>query len=97
MLPLAWLALLVLCAAGAAVQPWLLLLPAGLCALLLAAGLWCAVALRSPSGLCAGPALAVIHNAWAIGFLVGFGSRSRAGHSPRHRAANSATVATPGE
>ena len=96
-LPLMWLASLTLSTAGATALPWLLVIPAFYCGLLVAAGIWCSVAIRALSGLWAGPALAVIHNAWAIGFIFGLGSRSRAARRPDARAASSATVATPGE
>ncbi|MFT3719904.1 glycosyltransferase family 2 protein [Pseudorhodoferax sp.] len=52
-------------------QPWLLLLPAAYAAVLLAVSLALAVRKGSACGLLAGPAAAVMHWAWALGFLGG--------------------------
>ncbi|MEY2934630.1 MAG: hypothetical protein RL033_5379 [Pseudomonadota bacterium] len=52
-------------------HPGLLLWPVAYLCSLVAISLGFAVRHRSPAGLLAGPAAFVIHNAWAVGFLVG--------------------------
>ena len=53
--------------------------------LLAGASLCCAVAIRSPDGLLAGPALAVMHVAWAAGFLRNMAVTARARDAGRTR------------
>lgn len=79
MLPVACLLGLVVSAALAPLAPVLWLVPLGYGALLAAAALCCAFALRSEQGLWAGPALAAMHLCWALGFLEGLGGSVAAG------------------
>ncbi len=63
---------LVACAAGLAVAPvwpWALILPCGYLAALVAASIGMAVKKRSPCGLLAGPASAIMHMSWSAGLL----------------------------
>lgn len=71
----------------APVAPELLVLPGAYLGLCLSASLWCVFRSRDWSGLHAAPALIIMHNAWAFGFLCerlpGIpGRRSRSGTPP---------------
>jgi succinoglycan biosynthesis protein ExoA len=100
LLPVANLVGLLAGAVGGALEPWLLLPALAYGTVLLGGGVVCAVAMRAPGGLWAAPALAIIHNAWAIGFVArlaaGVTGLAPAERSPAERAASSATVAAPG-
>jgi succinoglycan biosynthesis protein ExoA len=97
-LPVGLLVALAMCLAGSLLQPALLLGPAIYGLLLMSASIACTVSTASAGGLWAGPALAVIHNAWAIGFLLAAARWfcRRSARIPADRAVSRATVATPG-
>jgi succinoglycan biosynthesis protein ExoA len=80
--------------AAAPAFPSLLALPAAYAAVLATAAVAACYSLRSPGGLWAAPALAILHTAWGAGFLARIATGSR--RSAEARAASSATVATPG-
>jgi succinoglycan biosynthesis protein ExoA len=84
---------------GAVLVPGLLLLPASYLLVIGVAGASCAVATKTATGVWAAPALAVIHNAWALGFTVAALQwlYLRSARIPAERAASNRTVATPGE
>ena len=70
-------ALLALSLASAAFVPLTLVWPAFYLGVLFAASLFVAAKHKSPCGLGAGLALAIIHNAWALGFITTWFGRTR--------------------
>ncbi|UWQ21592.1 glycosyltransferase family 2 protein [Jannaschia sp. W003] len=69
-IPPANFAVIVLCLLAASVLPIALAVPFAYLSLLLGVSAGGVVAMRSPCGLWAGPALGLMHNAWGAGFLV---------------------------
>lgn len=67
-LPMLNLFLLLVCLTVSLWLPWLAILPVLYVLLLVGISILAAIRLRNLSGLWAGPALAAMHNAWAIGF-----------------------------
>jgi succinoglycan biosynthesis protein ExoA len=89
LLPAAHLTAQAAAVAGSAVQPWLLVVPASYAAALAGVSLAGLAARRRLAGLWAGPALAMIHNAWAFGFIgrLAAAAARRAVRPPAPRAA----------
>ena len=75
MIPVVNLAVLLACAALGFVLPPLWIVPASYLALLASVSAAGAMSLRGACGLWAGPALAILHNAWGAGFVAGLVSR----------------------
>lgn len=63
------------CLALSFLTPWALIVPAGYAFVLVAASILIAICKRSAFGLLAGPAAAIMHVGWALGFLQGFVTR----------------------
>lgn len=97
LIPAINLAALGLCALASLVWPFALA-PIGLYLLtLLAASLACVFSLVSVCGLWAGPALAILHNAWAVGFLMTLATRRGLGRGsiPRYSSGAADAVEEP--
>ena len=69
LIPVANFSLLIACLVIAVIVPFALIIPGAYVVMILAVSLSASVRLRDVAGLWAGPALCIMHNAWAAGFL----------------------------